>query len=39
MQANARTVLVRSNRTAQLRIDPALIPLKGFAAENKKFRD
>jgi hypothetical protein len=34
---NARINTMRSNRTSILRIDPALIPLLGFGADNKKI--
>jgi hypothetical protein len=34
---NARTNMMRSNRTSILHIDPALIPLLGFGADNKKL--
>jgi hypothetical protein len=34
---NARVNTMRSNRTNILRIDPALIPLLGFGANNKSL--
>jgi hypothetical protein len=34
---NARTNTMRSNRTSILRIDPALIPLLGFGANNRNL--
>jgi hypothetical protein len=34
---NARISMMRSNRTSILCIDPALIPLLGFGANNKKI--
>jgi hypothetical protein len=33
---NARILMMHSNRTSILRIDPALIPLLGFGANNKE---
>jgi hypothetical protein len=34
---NARINMMCSNRTSILRIDPALIPLLGFGANNKNL--
>jgi hypothetical protein len=34
---NARISMMRSNRTSILCIDPAMIPLLGFGANNKKI--
>jgi hypothetical protein len=34
---NARINTMHSKRTTILRIDPAVIPLLGFGADNKKF--
>jgi hypothetical protein len=34
---NAHIITMHSNRTSILRIDPALIPLLGFDANNKKI--